>query len=72
MDGGAIDIVQPDCEELRRANRVDAHRRLRIGPIVSKVSPHGTHLTAAHAVADTENATAVEGLEELFRVAARK
>jgi len=65
IDQGAIDIVQPDCENcggltewMRIAAYASAHWL--------KVSPHGTHLTAAHAVAATENATSVEGLEELF------
>jgi L-alanine-DL-glutamate epimerase-like enolase superfamily enzyme len=65
MDGGAIDIVQPDCENcggLTEWMRIAAYASARC----LKVSPHGTHLTAAHAVAATENATSVEGLEELF------
>jgi L-alanine-DL-glutamate epimerase-like enolase superfamily enzyme len=65
MDQGAIDIVQPDCENcggLTEWMRIAAYASARF----LKVSPHGTHLTAAHAVAATENATTVEGLEELF------
>jgi L-alanine-DL-glutamate epimerase-like enolase superfamily enzyme len=65
MDNGAVDIVQPDCENcggLTEWMRIAAYASARC----LKVSPHGTHLTAAHAVAATDNATTVEGLEELF------
>ncbi|HEY5274320.1 MAG TPA: mandelate racemase/muconate lactonizing enzyme family protein [Acidimicrobiales bacterium] len=65
IDQGAIDIVQPDCENcggLTEWMRIAAYASARY----LKVSPHGTHLTAAHAVAATDNATTVEGLEELF------
>jgi D-arabinonate dehydratase len=65
IDAGALDIVQPDCENcggLTEWMRIASYASARF----LKISPHGTHLTAAHAVAATENATMVEGLEELF------
>ena len=65
MESGAVDIIQPDCE-----NCGGLTEWMKIGAFAGAhhlaISPHGTHLIAAHAVAATPNATWVEGLEELF------
>jgi L-alanine-DL-glutamate epimerase-like enolase superfamily enzyme len=65
IDAGAADIIQPDCENcggLTEWMRIAAYASAHYLPM----SPHGTHITAAHAVAATENGLTVEGLEELF------
>lgn len=65
IDGGAVDIIQPDCE-----NCGGLSEWMKIAAYASvhhlAISPHGTHLLGAHAVAAAANATTVEGLEELF------